>query len=97
LEIELGAGVLDVGCGTGMLLPEGIFDQVICHTASRQRIDEFHRSMGGAVAHDTIPDKGEVLREAGLVEVEVRDEPGRYLAMTSRLPSATVSVCKERR
>ena len=60
---------------------------VICHTASRQAINEFHRSVGGVVVHDTIPDEGEMLRllrEAGLVEAQVRDEPDRYLALACR-------------
>ena len=135
LTIAPGAAVLDVGCGTGVLLPllrerngnghvvaldlsgemlkralgkgqpaiyvqgdaeslplpEGIFDWVICnavfphfsdksralgelrrvlragghlvicHTASRQAINEFHRSVGGVVAHDAIPGEGEML------------------------------------
>lgn len=159
LGIAPGAAVLDVGCGTGILLPllrenmngdghvvaldlsgemlkralgkrqkavyvqgdaqglplpEGTFDWVlcnavfphfadksralaeisrvlrmegrlvICHTASRQAINEFHHSVGDVVAHDTIPDKGEMLRllrEAGLVEAQVRDEPDRYMAI----------------
>ncbi len=60
---------------------------VICHTASRQAINEFHHSVGGVVVHDTIPDEGEMLRllrEAGLVEAQVRDEPDRYLALACR-------------
>ncbi len=60
---------------------------VICHTASRQAINEFHRSVGGVVAHDTIPDEGEMLhllREAGLGEAQVRDEPDRYLVIAGR-------------
>jgi ubiquinone/menaquinone biosynthesis C-methylase UbiE len=60
---------------------------VICHTASRQAINEFHRSVGGVVAHDTIPDEGEMLRllrEAGLTEARVRDESDRYLALAHR-------------
>jgi len=162
LGIAPGAAVLDVGCGTGILLPllrgnmngdahvvaidfsgemlkralgkrqpaiyvqgdaeslplpEGVFDWVlcnavfphfpdqlcalgeinrvlrsggrlvICHTASRRAINEVHRSVGGIVAHDTIPDEGEMLRllrEAGLVEAQVRDEPNRYLALACR-------------
>ena len=60
---------------------------VICHTASRQTINEFHRSVGGVVAHDTIPDEKamqRLLREAGLGEVRVQDEPDRYLALGQR-------------
>jgi len=59
----------------------------ICHTASRQAINEFHRSVGGVVAHDTIPDEKvmrQLLREAGLGEVRVWDEPDRYLALGRR-------------
>jgi ubiquinone/menaquinone biosynthesis C-methylase UbiE len=60
---------------------------VICHTASRQTINEFHRSVGGVVAHDTIPDEKvmrQMLREAGLGEARVWDEPDRYLALGRR-------------
>jgi len=60
---------------------------VICHTASRHTINEFHRSIGGVVAHDTIPDEKamrQLLREAGLGEVRVWDEPDRYLALGRR-------------
>lgn len=60
---------------------------VICHTASRQTINEFHRSVGGIVAHDTIPDEKtmrQLLREAGLGEVRVWDEPDRYVALAQR-------------
>ena len=162
LGIAPGAAVLDVGCGTGILLPllresmngdghvvaldlsgemlkralgkgqpaiyvqvdaeslplpEGAFDWVICnavfphfpdkwralseasrvlreggrlvicHTASRQTINEFHRSVGGVVSHDTIPDEKamrQLLQEAGLGEVRVRDEPDRYLVLGQR-------------
>ena len=60
---------------------------IICHTASRQTINEFHRSIGGAVAYDAIPGEEEMLRllrEAGLAEAQVRDEPDRYLALACR-------------
>lgn len=60
---------------------------LICHTASRQAINEFHRSVGGVVAHDTIPDEKamrQLLREAGLGEVRVWDEPDRYLVLACR-------------
>jgi hypothetical protein len=51
---------------------------------SRQAINEFHHSVGGVVAHDTIPGERErlhLLREAGLVKAKMRDEPDRYLAI----------------
>jgi ubiquinone/menaquinone biosynthesis C-methylase UbiE len=60
---------------------------VICHTASRQTINEFHRSVGGVVAHDTIPGEKmmqQLLREAGLEKVRVQDEPDRYVALAQR-------------
>jgi len=60
---------------------------VICHTASRQAINEFHRSVGGVVAHDTIPGEKamrQLLLEAGLGEVKVWDESDRYLALGRR-------------
>jgi ubiquinone/menaquinone biosynthesis C-methylase UbiE len=162
LGIKSGAAVLDVGCGTGILLPllrenmngdghvvafdlsvemlkrasgkgqpavyvqgdaqslplpEGVFDWVlcnavfphfpdklralaelrrvlraggrlvICHAFKRQAINEFHHSIGGVVARDAIPDEEEMLRllrEAGLVEAQVRDEPDRYLVLACR-------------
>jgi ubiquinone/menaquinone biosynthesis C-methylase UbiE len=60
---------------------------VICHTASRQTINELHRSVGGVVAHDTIPDEKmmqQLLREAELGEVRVQDEPDHYVALAQR-------------
>jgi SAM-dependent methyltransferase len=57
---------------------------VICHAFNREVINEFHRSVGGAVAHDTIPEEGgmrRLLSEAGLGEAEVRDEPDHYLVL----------------
>jgi ubiquinone/menaquinone biosynthesis C-methylase UbiE len=162
LDIAPGAAMLDVGCGTGILLPllrenvngdghvvaldlsgemlkralgkgqptiyvqgdaeslplpEGVFDWVlcnavfphfpdqlralaelrrvlraggrlvICHAFNREKINEFHCSVGGVVAHDAIPDEEKMLRllwEAELVEAQVRDEPDRYLALACR-------------
>ena len=60
---------------------------VICHAFNRKEINEFHHSTGGVVAHDTIPNEGEMLRllqEAGLEEAQVWDEPDRYLALACR-------------
>ncbi len=60
---------------------------VICHTASRHTINEFHRSIGGVVTHDTIPDEKtmrQLLQEARLVEARVWDESDRYMALGRR-------------
>lgn len=60
---------------------------IICHTESRQAINELHRSIGGVVAHDTIPPDEEVqwmLQEAGLDKAVVRNEPDRYLVLACR-------------
>ncbi|MFH1636004.1 MAG: methyltransferase domain-containing protein [Chloroflexota bacterium] len=170
LGIAPGAAILDVGCGTGVLLPllhesmngdnrivaldlsremleraqnktrdrvyvqgdaqslplpEGIFDWVLCnavfphfpdkpralvelrrvlrgpepdegraggylvisHAFNRQVLDEVHRSKGGIVAHDTLPNEEEMLRllrEAGLMNAQVWDEPDRYIAIAQR-------------
>lgn len=171
LDITPGARVLDVGCGTGLLLPllrekvrctgrivaldlsremirraqskgqlalcvradaqhlpfaDGLFDWVICnavfphfpdkrralaelrralrdaepargrigghlvilHTANRQRINEIHRSIGGVLSHDAIPQEDEMrllLSEAGLGQVQMQDEPDRYLVLARRI------------
>lgn len=60
---------------------------VICHANSREAINEIHRSIGGVIAHDTIPDKIEMLRllrEARLVKAQVRDAVDHYLALAQR-------------
>ena len=60
---------------------------VICHTASREVINELHRSIGGVVAHDTIPPDDEMRRllwEARLDRAVVQDEPDHYLVLAHR-------------
>jgi ubiquinone/menaquinone biosynthesis C-methylase UbiE len=57
---------------------------VICHTASRQAINELHKSIGNVVEHDTIPDEAimrKMLAASGLKPIEVRDEAYLYLAL----------------
>jgi ubiquinone/menaquinone biosynthesis C-methylase UbiE len=59
----------------------------ICHTASRQEINELHHSIGGVVKHDTIPDEvamREMLEASGLKPIEIVDEKHRYLATASK-------------
>jgi len=60
---------------------------VICHTDSREAINELHRSIGGVVAHDTIPPDDEMrrlLREARLDRAVVQDGPDRYVVLARR-------------
>jgi ubiquinone/menaquinone biosynthesis C-methylase UbiE len=60
---------------------------VICHTASRQAINELHKSIGNVVANDTIPDEAimrKMLAASGLKPIEVRDDSHRYLAIAAK-------------
>ena len=60
---------------------------VICHASSRQKVNELHRSIGGVIANDTIPDEAEMqrlLREAKLDRAVVQDKPDRYLVLACR-------------
>jgi len=64
---------------------------VICHTKSREEINEIHRHIGGTVAHDVLPDETEMralLADAGLDRIEVSDEPDRYLAIARKSDGA---------
>ncbi|OGO00820.1 MAG: ubiquinone biosynthesis protein UbiE [Chloroflexi bacterium RBG_13_52_14] len=59
----------------------------ICHTASRQEINELHHSIGGVIKHDTIPDGAtmrEMLKASGLKPIEIVDKKHRYLAIASK-------------
>jgi len=59
----------------------------ICHTASRQTINELHKSVGNVVENDTIPDEAtmrDMLTASGLKTIEVRDEAHRYLAIAAK-------------
>jgi len=59
----------------------------ICHTASRQAINELHKSVGNVVENDTIPDEAtmqKMLAASGLKPIEVRDESHRYLAIAAK-------------
>jgi ubiquinone/menaquinone biosynthesis C-methylase UbiE len=59
----------------------------ICHTASRQAINELHKSVGNVVENDTIPDEAimrKLFAASGLKPIEVRDEYHRYLAIAAK-------------
>lgn len=60
---------------------------VICHTASREAINELHKSIGNVVENDTIPDEAtmrKMLAASGLKHIEIRDEAHRYLAIAAK-------------
>ena len=59
----------------------------ICHTASRQTINELHKSIGNTVRNDTIPDEAtmrKMLTASGLKSIEIRDESHRYLVIAAK-------------
>lgn len=61
---------------------------VVCHTMSREAINELHRSLGGVVQDHLLPEEEEMRRlfwEAGFAEVELVNRPDRYL-VTARKP-----------
>ena len=63
---------------------------VICHPNSREAVNEIHHTIGGAVAHDTIPSEEvtlRLLRDAELNHAVVRNEPGLYLVLAHRQTS----------
>jgi ubiquinone/menaquinone biosynthesis C-methylase UbiE len=60
---------------------------VICHTASRQAINDLHKSVGNVVENDTIPDEAimrKMLAASGLKPIELRDESHLYLAIAAK-------------
>lgn len=55
---------------------------VICHPMSREAVNDLHRSLGGVVANDLIPDDDkmqELCRQCGLVEVEIVNTREKYV------------------
>ncbi len=55
----------------------------VAHLKSAEEINQLHSRMGGAVAHDSLPDPEALQRlmeESGLSEVTVKNHPGRFMA-----------------
>lgn len=70
---------------------------VICHTKSREEINEIHQNIGGAVAHAILPDEAEMrtlLADIGLERIEVSDEQDKYLAIAHQGDSILTSDLK---
>jgi ubiquinone/menaquinone biosynthesis C-methylase UbiE len=59
----------------------------ICHTMSRQTLNELHRSIGGVVANDLLPGESEMremIQQSGLKITHFEDGPGRYLVIAEK-------------
>ena len=58
----------------------------VCHPHSREYVNNLHRSLGGVVGNDLIPDDKTMrtlFEVAGFREIIIQDGPGRYL-LTAR-------------
>jgi ubiquinone/menaquinone biosynthesis C-methylase UbiE len=56
---------------------------IIAHLHSIEEIAELHQGVGGSVRTDRLPDRETMTRlmfEAGLTEIVIENEPGRFLA-----------------
>jgi ubiquinone/menaquinone biosynthesis C-methylase UbiE len=59
----------------------------ICHTASREVINQLHQSIGGVVASDLLPDESqlkELMKPAGLEITCLENSPKRYLVIAEK-------------
>jgi ubiquinone/menaquinone biosynthesis C-methylase UbiE len=64
-----------------ILKPGGKID--IFHASSREKINDFHRTHGGPIGNDLIPDTPEMrdlLARSGFKEIKIMDLPDHYLA-----------------
>ncbi|MFC1970236.1 class I SAM-dependent methyltransferase, partial [Chloroflexota bacterium] len=62
---------------------------VICHTMSREMINQLHQSIGGAVANDLLPHElqlRDLTKQAGLRVIHFEDGPERYLVIAEKSP-----------
>lgn len=61
---------------------------VICHTMSREMLNQLHQSIGGIVASDLLPDESQLkglIKQAGLKITRFEDNPGRYLVIAEKI------------
>jgi ubiquinone/menaquinone biosynthesis C-methylase UbiE len=59
----------------------------ICHTMSREMINQLHQSIGGVVANDLLPDESQLrvlMKQAGLKITHFEDRPERYLVIAEK-------------
>jgi ubiquinone/menaquinone biosynthesis C-methylase UbiE len=60
----------------------------IAHLHSVEEINQFHQEVGGPVAHDFLPHPERIrslMKESGLCEVSIMDEPGKFLAQGKKI------------
>jgi ubiquinone/menaquinone biosynthesis C-methylase UbiE len=60
---------------------------VICHTMSREMINQLHQSAGGIVASDLLPGEShlrKLIKQAGLKTTHFEDSPERYLVIAEK-------------
>lgn len=59
----------------------------VCHTASREDMNAMHRSFGGVVGEDMLPDDDEMksmFQQAGFASIEISDSDRGYLLTARR-------------
>jgi ubiquinone/menaquinone biosynthesis C-methylase UbiE len=59
----------------------------ICHTMSRETLNQLHQSIGGVVGNDLLPDEfrmRELITESGLKITHFEDGPDRYLVIAEK-------------
>jgi ubiquinone/menaquinone biosynthesis C-methylase UbiE len=60
---------------------------IICHTMSREMINQLHQSIGGVVASDLLPDEFQLrglIKQAGLKITHFEDSRERYLVIAEK-------------
>jgi ubiquinone/menaquinone biosynthesis C-methylase UbiE len=60
---------------------------VICHTMSREMLNQLHQSAGGVIASDLLPDESQLrglIKQAGLKITRFEDSPERYLVIAEK-------------
>jgi ubiquinone/menaquinone biosynthesis C-methylase UbiE len=60
---------------------------VICHTMSREMINQLHQSVGGVIANDLLPPEFQLrglIKQAGLKVTHFEDSPERYLVIAEK-------------
>lgn len=59
----------------------------IAHLLGKKELSEHHRLAGGEVEHDALPDNDKIwgwLKDAGLKDIEIIDQPNLYLACAKK-------------